>query len=585
MNIEKPCSPVPDLGSALQIAATGSNREGDLFSAAVVAGFTPVHVTPFLAAGLTNRLPKRRIDVKAIGYWGQLPQNLNLAEQQQFHATAVCVEWDDLDPRLGSRSCTTQSAGDPDVLRSAAQQAAKIRDCLKRLARNRPVALSLPHLPLLPLSGPPRRFANSLHLKLQQLIHETAVELADLPLLRIVNPEFLQSFSPIDQRRDLKAEFRWGSPYSTKHIAVLCDAIAELLAPQPQCKGLITDLDNTLWKGIVGDVGVDHISWELQTGGQIHAVYQRMLASLASQGTLLAVASKNDPAVVSSALQRQDLIVPASSLFPVLAGWGPKSVAVQQILSQWNVAPDSVVFVDDSPLEIAEVAHAFPDIKCLHFPSCPNGVLETVLLPLREMFGKLSIESDDLLRATSIRETAAREAAAASTDPDEFLRSVKPELTIVWNQPDHRSFELVNKTNQFNLNGRRVDEAQWLNRIQDPGSLLLTVAYSDRFGPLGKVAVVAGRVSTETTKIDAWVLSCRAFGRRIEYQILALLFAQIDKYGLDVLELDFVETDRNGPLQDFLRSIGLELHQKPIRLSKMAFEQVCPEIPFVVLTS
>jgi len=57
-------------------------------------------------------------------------------------------------------------------------------------------------------------------------------------------------------------------------------------------KGLITDLDGTLWLGIVGETGVAGVSWSLAEHAQIHGLYQQLLRHFSEMGVLLAVASK-----------------------------------------------------------------------------------------------------------------------------------------------------------------------------------------------------------------------------------------------------------------------------------------------------
>ena len=53
-----------------------------------------------------------------------------------------------------------------------------------------------------------------------------------------------------------------------------------------------------------------------------------------------------------------------------------------------------------------------------------------------------------------------------------------------------RALELLNKTNQFNLNGRRYSEPALLRALRDRGQELVVVAYEDRFGPLGTIAAL-----------------------------------------------------------------------------------------------
>src|SRR5260370_10187647 len=131
--------------------------------------------------------------------------------------------------------------------------------------------------------------------------------------------------------------------------------LLNLFYPPSPMKGLITDLDDTLWSGLVGEVGVGAVSWNLAEHSQIHGLYQQELRHLSEMGVLLAIATKNDTNVVEAALERGDLYVPVSSFYPVRVRWGPKSGSVAEILQAWNIGPESVVFVDDSLLELSEV--------------------------------------------------------------------------------------------------------------------------------------------------------------------------------------------------------------------------------------
>src|SRR5260370_21275950 len=115
-------------------------------------------------------------------------------------------------------------------------------------------------------------------------------------------------------------------------------------------KGLITDLDDTLWSGIAGEIGAEAVSWNLAGHSQIHGIYQQELRHLSEMGVLLGIATKNDTSVVEAALQRGDLYVPGDSFYPVRVRWGPKSGSVAEILQAWNIAPATRAFVHDPPL-------------------------------------------------------------------------------------------------------------------------------------------------------------------------------------------------------------------------------------------
>ncbi|KKL19279.1 hypothetical protein LCGC14_2467070, partial [marine sediment metagenome] len=290
---------------------------------------------------------------------------------------------------------------------------------------------------------------------------------------------------------------------------------------------------------------------------------------------MVGVASKNDPGLVKQALQRKDLIVAADSLFPIEAHWEAKSGSVENILRAWNVGADSVVFIDDSRMELAEVATAFPEIEGLVFPTGDDHALPAFLEKLRDLFGKSSVTEEDRLRVSSLRASQHRAGAAAATTADAFLAQAEAEISIICDKPDQRTFELINKTNQFNLNGRRLDEAAWKARVEDSGQFLISASYTDKFGPLGKIAVVSGRYDSTRPLVDVWVLSCRAFSRRIEHRLLKLLFDRLDA---ESIWLDFIPTDRNGPLCDFIETIADGKLENPTLVTRKSFLANCPRL-------
>ena len=78
-------------------------------------------------------------------------------------------------------------------------------------------------------------------------------------------------------------------------------SIVSVLYPRAPMKGLITDLDDTLWAGIVGEVGPDSVTWHQESHTQQHGLYQQMLGHLADCGVLIGVSSKNEMAVAQAA--------------------------------------------------------------------------------------------------------------------------------------------------------------------------------------------------------------------------------------------------------------------------------------------
>ncbi|MEZ4456885.1 MAG: HAD-IIIC family phosphatase [Gemmatimonadales bacterium] len=330
--------------------------------------------------------------------------------------------------------------------------------------------------------------------------------------------------------------------------------MASVLVRAPRRKGIVTDLDDTLWKGLVGEVGPGNVAWTLSDHAQLHGLYQQLLESLAATGVLIAVASKNDPAPATEALGRSDMHLKTQNIFPTEIGWGPKSASIARILAAWNIGPEALVFVDDSPMELAEVKAAHPAVECIRFPKNDPAGLLAMLVQLRRLFGKSVVLADDSIRMASLRNQADREAELdAAGDPESFLRTVDARMRVSYSKAGRnpRLLELVNKTNQFNANGRRVGEAEWDALRLDDRSFVAAVSYDEKFGPLGTIAVIAGLRADDRLIIKHWVMSCRAFSRRIEHRCLTLL---AERFGVHTISVDYHETPRNGPFRTFIET-------------------------------
>ena len=220
-----------------------------------------------------------------------------------------------------------------------------------------PIALVPPTLPLAFLGHTGTWQSSVNELELQKQLAAFMADAARIARVSVINPTFLARPSPEPSRADPLMDLKAGFPYSVAHASAVAEQAVRLLFPPSPKKGLITDLDDTLWGGLLGEVGVSGVSWTLAEHAQVHGLYQQMLGHLAEMGVLVAVASKNDAALVEEALKRDDLLVPATLLFPVYANWGPKSASVAEILRVWNIGADSVVFVDDSPMELEEIEY------------------------------------------------------------------------------------------------------------------------------------------------------------------------------------------------------------------------------------
>ena len=555
-------------------------REFDL-----LCGFQPLHLATLLAAHLQQGEPQARVTLRE-GRYGDLLGNIDRAAADPVEGAALVIEWDDLDPRLGIRHAGSWSPDVlPDVLAGVESALGRIAGALPVLATTEPVALCLPTLAVPPLALTPTWQASEFELAVVALATSFGAQAARISGVRILNGQHLDQNSPVQERRNARAELTTGFPYTHSHADAMARELARLLVPPTPKKGVITDLDDTLWSGILGEVGVDGIAWDVDHRAQAHGLYQEMLAALAASGVLIAAVSKNEPELVETAFERPDMRLSASQVFPILASWGPKSEAVAEVLRLWNIGADSVLFIDDSPLELAEVQRRFPEVESIQFPAQdPDGVL-ALLTVLRDRFGKERVLAEDSLRLDSLRNAAQflenvnhhRDGA----DAEEFLARLDAKLSVhISRRPTPRALELINKTNQFNLNGERYTEAEWQSFLDSPGAFVVAVDYLDKFGRLGTIAVVTGRAAENELVVQRWVMSCRAFARRIEHATLRFLF---DEFEASAARLDFRPTERNGPLREFLREFAdVPVRASTVRISQQAFDASCAPTYHVV---
>jgi FkbH-like protein len=548
----------------------------------LACGFQPLHLTTFLQAHFAERFPDQAADIQT-GLYGDLEGTLERTAESDAEAAAVVIEWSDLDPRLGFRSSGGWGPSvEADILATCRHRREQYLKRLEGIASKMPVAVALPSLPVSLLGHTPGRQLSAAQAELELQVAALAADAAKLPRVRVLSPSHLAQTSRPANRADVSLELRAGFPYTLDHASALAMELVHLIYPRTPMKGLITDLDDCLWAGLVGEVGPLGVGWSIAAHAQAHGLYQQELRQLSEMGVLLAVASKNDPAIAERALSRGDLYLPRTALFPVVANWQPKSQAIEQILRLWNIGADSVVFVDDSPMELAEVRSVWPAMTCLQFPAGSPAKIVDFLGHLRDLFGKSSLNSDDALRQNSIVANARFQEIARSQTNADFLRDLQGKVTIEVQEDasNPRLLELINKTNQFNLNGRRLSEAEWLRLVDCPNRVILAVSYEDKFGPLGVIGVLAGHQLGDRVAVTSWVLSCRAFSRRIEFHILDYLFRC---HGVETISLAFMPTDRNHPLQEFLRSISIPIDaERDCILSRAAFCSAGYELPHQV---
>ncbi|HEX3945984.1 MAG TPA: HAD-IIIC family phosphatase [Rhizomicrobium sp.] len=328
---------------------------------------------------------------------------------------------------------------------------------------------------------------------------------------------------------------------------------------RPQKKVCVIDLDNTLWGGILGEDGPDALQMTDSGSGLVHRQFQRTLLELRRSGILLAICSKNNPAEAMETLRSHpDCLLRPTDFAHMEIGWGLKSEAIVRTAEKLSLGLDSFVFIDDSPVEREEVAHALPSVEVLDFPSDSTGLVNA--LNEYSGFDSLRQTDEDRKRADAYVHEAQRSVIkATSKSPEEFYRSLKLQLGIFSARVEQagRLHQLLMKTNQFNLTARRISDESFRALLGNGAYMVLGMRVSDRFGDSG----ITGLAIVDRNRHDAWMvqdflLSCRVLGRTVENAFFSWLIARAASAGAYTVAIQYVATARNQVPHGFLKESG-----------------------------
>ncbi|HVB34896.1 MAG TPA: HAD-IIIC family phosphatase [Patescibacteria group bacterium] len=341
-----------------------------------------------------------------------------------------------------------------------------------------------------------------------------------------------------------------GCPVAGAWMGHLAEQIIGSLAchrPEP-CKVLVTDLDDTMWGGVVAEEGLEGIHFSPEGIGYRHFLYQTLLSKLRREGALLAAVTRNDPDVALAPLRGNHMVLSEADFVCVLASYHPKSAQIGEIARRLDLGLDSFVFVDDNPVELAEVSAQLPQIHSLAFPS-RDDALPALFSRLSQLFARSVLTAEDRDRTDLYRRRLAGVAPSNGQGADltEFLGGLRMKLIIHDRTQGNRAraLQLINKTNQFNLNGLRLRDEE-IARAIEAGGRLYGASLEDRTGSHGEI--MSCLLMPDGT-IESWVMSCRVFQRRAEYAFLSWLGAT----DTPPQALRFSPTERNLPLQEFLK--------------------------------
>jgi len=320
-------------------------------------------------------------------------------------------------------------------------------------------------------------------------------------------------------------------------------------------KCIVLDLDNTLWGGIVGEDGFNGIKLGPEPPGNAFMEFQRVLLSLHKRGIILAINSKNNFEDAIKVIKEHPYMVLKEEHFASMRiNWKDKVTNMKELVKEINIGSDSLVFIDDDPVNREFVKSIFPEILVVDLPNDPSryaSIIENII-----DFSVLKITDEDKNRGKMyLKQKMISELEESTPDLQTFLSQL--DLKIIIKEVNEFTFprvsQLILKTNQFNLTTKRYQESDLKSMIQDSNFIVGCAQVEDKFGDNGITGVfIIKKENKKEWRIDTFLMSCRIMGRDIEKGIMTYIINKAKENNIEKIEADFFPTQKNKPIKNFL---------------------------------
>ena len=374
----------------------------------------------------------------------------------------------------------------------------------------------------------------------------------------------LESISAAHGKRafyDARNDYWLKQPFSPLGLSMLARHLACGLRTisMGRKKVLVLDLDNTLWGGVVGEVGPLGIVIGPEGEGAAYLAFQNHVRQSRESGVLLAVCSKNNADDARAPFEKNDRMKLRQKDFVAFhASWDGKPTVLRRIASELNIGLDSLVFFDDNPAERAHVRAELPEVLVVEVPPEPAHYISALEESLAFETNAVT-EADSQRTSQYVAEVQRRGSMSASTSPAEYLASLemKAEVLEINHGNLDRVVDLITKTNQFNLTTRRHSRAMVEEMAAAKRGVSFAVSLVDKFGDYGIVSVVLAVPQDEATlRIDTWLMSCRAMGRTVEHFVMNHVTAMARQAGYEQVLGEYLPTPKNIPVAALLPNFG-----------------------------
>jgi FkbH-like protein len=330
-------------------------------------------------------------------------------------------------------------------------------------------------------------------------------------------------------------------------------------------KAIIFDCDNTLWKGVVGEDGLENIQMSANTSyGKAFYDVQCIAKHLSRNGILVGLCSKNNLSDVDEVINHhKDMILSDDDIIIKKVNWCDKATNLQEISSELNIGVDSLLFVDDSDYEINLVKERLPDLRAFQVPK-DSFLYKNEFLDFIYQNTSLVVSAEDFKKTEQYKEQIVREIDKNNFDSiDSYISSLKIKLDI---QKDNaiqipRVSQLTQKTNQFNLTTYRYTETEIEEYMSSNTKNVFTSSVSDKFGDSGLTLVCIVFIDKDQSiaTIDSLLMSCRIIGRNIELVFMNQVFQYLKSIGIKTIGSKFIKTAKNNQVSDFYDKLGFSI--------------------------
>ncbi len=529
---------------------------------AISASFTAEPLVPFLGAELLDRSVP--VSALSVAPYGQIFQTCfdPRAAFGDREPDAIVLLWriEDLFPELLERL----RAGDPTALRETLGEISGLQQAVGALRDSfaGTIVVGTPPFPNAPgIDLRDLRNALALGADHRRMVDHWVQGIDAVARVQIFDFDALQRHHGADRALDERKWHLYRQPYTDAFWALVGEDLARILAAQRGAarKCVVVDCDNTLWGGIIGEDGLGGIQIGQDFPGSAYRDFQRALTAERENGVLLALASKNNEPDVWEVFDRHDgMLLRRDHLSAWRINWRPKAENLRDIAAELGIGTESLVFVDDNPVEIAEVQATLPEVACLQVPEDPARLPST----FREarLFDRIDLTAEDRRRAAMMEQERDRRDLQTRLSPTEFLASLDLRVSVFRVRAEHvaRVVQLINKTNQFNLTTvrRSRDQVETLMGSQDHHLMALRV--QDRFGDYGLVGVSIAREESDVWILDTLLMSCRVLGRGVQTAFLAGIAAEARGHKMERIRGSYVATPKNGLVAGLYADHGFE---------------------------